>query len=364
MATGLCGGLTPRPGAEGGSGGTTGTDRMGAAMATVPTRTSAATAGSPSGDVVGTAGVAPTLAVAPAVLRAGAAPRIMPVAEARSARSARSVPVTARPLTPTPTSSAPALPALVPPSPAVPVPGSVGLEGLVRLYLAGRPGHVSVAVFDAVAGTTVAVTDPAAVGYEMASSVKLDILTALVRDAGPTGTLTARQRTLARKMISVSDNDAANALWRDAGAAAGMSVFFAQLGMVATQADTGGHWGLTRTTAADQLAVLRAVAYPGVLLAGQREVIAGLLRTVILSQRWGLTGGVPSGVAVELKNGWLRRGDGGWVITSLAHVHGAGRDYVMAVYTKDGPSRAAGIATVQGLSALAWNAAAVSPTPG
>lgn len=351
VAAGLCGGLTPRPGAEGGAGATAGTDRMGAAMATVPTRTSAATAGSPSGDVVGTAGVAPTLAVAPAVLRAGAAPRIMPVAEARSARS---VPVTAQPLTPTPTSSAP----------AVPAPGSVGLEGLVRLYLAGRPGHVSVAVFDAVAGTTVAVTDPAVVGYEMASSVKLDILTALVRDAGPTGTLTARQRTLARKMISVSDNDAASALWRDAGAAAGMSVFFARLGMVATQADTGGHWGLTRTTAADQLAVLRAVAYPGVLLAEQREVIAALLRTVILSQRWGLTGGVPSGVAVELKNGWLQRGDGGWVITSLAHVHGAGRDYVMAVYTKDGPSRAAGIATVQGLSALAWNAAAVSPALG
>jgi hypothetical protein len=237
------------------------------------------------------------------------------------------------------------------------------LAAAFRGYLARRPGHVSVAIYDAVAGTTVAVTDPAVAGYETASSVKLDILTALVRRAGASGRLTAREQVLARKMISVSDNGAASALWADIGGARAMNAFFAQLSMRATTAGPGGKWGLTRTTAADQLAVLRAIAYPGVLSAAGRGVVSGLLKTVIPAQRWGLTGGVPAGVTVDLKNGWLPR-TSGWVITSLAHVHGAGRDYVMAAYTKNGPSMASGVTTVQGLSALAWRAARVSPAVG
>ncbi|MCL9758292.1 serine hydrolase [Frankia sp. AiPa1] len=233
---------------------------------------------------------------------------------------------------------------------------SNGLADRLRAHLAARPGHVSVAMYDVVSGETVAVTDPAVAGYEMASTVKLDILTALVRSAGPSGTLTARQRALAQKMISVSDNGAATVLWTDAGGTSGMNAFFALLGMRATQAGPGDYWGLTRTTGADQLAVLRAIAYPGLLTAAQRSVIAGFLGTVIPAQRWGLTGGVPSGVTVELKNGWLPR-TSGWVIASLAHVHGAGRDYVMAVFSKNGPSMASGVTTVQGVSALAWDAA-------
>lgn len=235
---------------------------------------------------------------------------------------------------------------------------SVRLETSFRTYLAGRPGHVSVAFQDAVTGTSVAVTDPAVAGYEMASTAKLNILAALVLQAGSSGQLSARQQALAHKMISVSDNASAVALWKDVGGEAGMNVFYARLAMTSTKAGSGRYWGLTSTTAPDQLAVLRAISYPGVLTAQQREVIRALLQTVVASQRWGLTGGVPSDVAVDLKNGWLPRSTGGWVITSLAHVHGGGgRDYVMAVYTKNGPSMASGVATVEGLSTIAWQAA-------
>jgi hypothetical protein len=240
---------------------------------------------------------------------------------------------------------------------------SSALATRFRGYLAGRPGHVSVAMYDAVAGTTAVYTDPAVAGYETASSVKLDILTALVQRAGASGRLTAREQALARRMISVSDNAAASALWAHVGGAPAMNAFFARLGMHATTAGPGGKWGLTRTTGADQLAVLRAIAYPGTLSAAGRATVNGLLRTVIPAQRWGLTGGVPAGVTVELKNGWLPR-TSGWVITSLAHVHGAGRDYIMAVYTKNGPSMQAGVTTVQGLSALAWKAARSSTSAG
>ncbi len=283
----------------------------------------------------------------------------------------------ARPAPPTPNTSIPNTPvtgdavatgrvgrlATVEPIAAARGVASTGLAARLRSYLAGRPGHVSVAMYDAVAGTAAVYTDPAVAGYETASSVKLDILTALVQRAGASGRLTAHEQALARRMISVSDNAAASALWADVGGAPAMNAFFARLGMHATTAGPGGKWGLTRTTGADQLAVLRAISYPGTLSAAGRATVSGLLKTVIPAQRWGLTGGVPAGVTVELKNGWLPR-TSGWVITSLAHVHGAGRDYVMAVYTKNGPSMQSGITTVQGLSALAWKAARSSAAAG
>jgi beta-lactamase class A len=243
------------------------------------------------------------------------------------------------------------------------MPAGPALAADFRRFIDGRPGHVSVAMFDAVAGTTVALTDPDLPGHEMASTVKLDILVALLaRDGGRAG-LSVSERRWANAMISVSDNASASRLWSVLGGASAMNAVFQRLGMTSTVAGARGRWGLTRTTAADQIAVLRAVAYPGEVLSDRaRAVAVDLLRKVIPAQRWGLTAGVPAGVAVEIKNGWLPYA-GGWVIASLAHVHGAGRDYVMAVYTRDNPSKRAGIATVEGLSALAWAAAKDGTAP-
>jgi beta-lactamase class A len=234
------------------------------------------------------------------------------------------------------------------------------LSARFRAYLAGRPGEISVALFDAGTGATVNVTTSARRGWETASTVKLDVLAALLAKAGPSGQLTAAQLALAKPMIHVSDNAATTRLWNQLGAGPAMNAFYRRLGMTATTAGAGGYWGLTTTTAADQLAVLRTVAYPnGVLSAAARATATGLLQGVVASQRWGLTAGVPAGVAVEVKNGWLPHG-GGWVINSLAHVHGDGRDYVMAAYTRGSPSEAAGIQTVAGLSRIAWAAGRVT----
>lgn len=233
------------------------------------------------------------------------------------------------------------------------------LAARFRTYLTGRPGAVSVALYDASSGATVVSGNSSRTGWETASTVKLDILSALLSKTGTSGRLTAAQTALARKMISVSDNAAASTLWRQAGGTAGMNAFFRRLGMTSTTAGAGGKWGLTKTTARDQLAVLRAVAYPNrTLSTAARTTARELLRSVVSSQRWGLTAGVPSGVAVEIKNGWLPY-DGGWVIDSLAHVHGGGRDYVMAVYTRNSATMNIGITTVSGLSRIAWAAGPV-----
>lgn len=229
------------------------------------------------------------------------------------------------------------------------------LAARFRDYLANRPGQASVAIYDAVTGRTVAFTDPAAPGFETASTVKLAILVALLEQAGPAANLSGYERREATAMINVSDNNAASALWSAVGGAPSMDDEFHRLGMTATVAAPA--WGLTSTTAADQLSVLRTIAYPNSVLDTRARALADqLLDGVIPAQRWGVPGGVPPGVPVEVKNGWLPRADG-WVINSLAHVHGDGRDYVMAVYTRHDPTMQAGIDTIVGLSKVAWNAA-------
>lgn len=289
----------------------------------------------------------------------GPVPGSIPVSTALRLPASTSLPLPLPSLPPAPLLPLPSPPVpLSPPPPAPPPPPpEPPLLGQFRDYLSSRSGHVSVAVYDMIADTVVSYTDPAVAGYENASTVKLAILTALVERAGPAGVLPPGERRSVTPMISVSDNAAASRLWASLGSAAGMRGFYDRLGMADTTAGPGGRWGLTRTTAADQLKLLREIAYPGELLSeAGRATVAGFLRGVIASQRWGLTGGVPDHVAVELKNGWLPY-DGGWVVNSIGHVYGDGRDYVMAVYTRDSPSMAVGIDTVEGLSALAWQAA-------
>ena len=70
-------------------------------------------------------------------------------------------------------------------------------------------------------------------------------------------------------------------------------------------------------------------------------------------QRWGVSAGVPAGVAVAIKNGWLPV-EKTWQINSDGYVHGNGRNYVVSVLTADNPSERYGIDTIEGLSARLW----------
>lgn len=79
---------------------------------------------------------------------------------------------------------------------------------------------------------------------------------------------------------------------------------------------------------------------------------AGALR--LASQDWGATDGVPSGVTVALKNGFSIID--GWQINTEGSAVGLGRNYVIAVLTDHNPSEDYGIQTVDGVSALVWQA--------
>jgi hypothetical protein len=210
---------------------------------------------------------------------------------------------------------------------------------------------------------------------ETASIVKVAILATLLHRHEEDGTeLSSYQRSLATQMIEDSDNNAATALWDDDGGATGVQEFVDAAGMNDTTAGPGGYWGLTRTTAADQVRLLTLLVTPnGLLDASSRAYILGLMHSVTPEQAWGITAGAASGVTVAVKNGWLDDDNGGWHINSLGVFTGGRHTYVMAVTTDDNPSEDYGIGTIETIAAavneriqetdIAAPTPTVTPTP-
>jgi hypothetical protein len=227
------------------------------------------------------------------------------------------------------------------------------LSGEVTNYLASREGTAAVAVYDPSTGATWSSSEEQ---FETASIVKLAILEATVLRAQDEGRqLTKSERGLAIKMISISDNASATRLWEASGGQAGMDAFFGRIGALHTT--THSSWGLTRTTAADQLEVVKLFAYENDVLTNEgRGVVRDIVNTVVSSQHWGVSAGVNDREHVALKNGWLPRGTDGWVVNSIGHVSADGREYVIAALSSHNPSQKYGVATVEGLSQLAGSA--------
>lgn len=106
-------------------------------------------------------------------------------------------------------------------------------------------------------------------------------------------------------------------------------------------------WGLTRTTARDQLTLLRAVFEEGAdspLDARSRRYVAGLMERVVPSQDWGVSAADGGSGDRALKNGWLPRTDSGlWVVHSVGRV----RTCLVAVLSDGHPTKEAGVAAVE-----------------
>ncbi|MFK4112764.1 serine hydrolase [Streptomyces sp. NPDC002176] len=191
--------------------------------------------------------------------------------------------------------------------------------------------------------------------HDAASVVKVGILAALLlwaQDAGRA--LTAAERERAARMIRRSDNDSATALWHGIGGAAGLDAAHHRLGLTATVGGADGYWGLTRTTALDQLTLLQHVFGPSpVLNATSRAYLAGLMASVVPEQRWGVSAVGPG----ALKNGWFPRdATGRWVVHSVGRVSGPDGDRLLAVLTEGTASHAEGIALVESTARAAVRA--------
>jgi beta-lactamase class A len=206
--------------------------------------------------------------------------------------------------------------------------------------------EVSAAVLDLETGDSAVHGDGA---FDTASIVKVDILAALLLRHQEAGTrLSAREKAYATTMIENSDNASASALWDVIGRAAGLDAANETFGLTGTEGGDGALWGLTQTTAADQLTLLQQVfGDDSKLSEASRSYLQTLMGRIAADQRWGVSA-VADGSGWALKNGWLPRSTTGlWDVNSIGRVTVDGHGYLVAVLSKGNTTQARGISVVE-----------------
>ncbi len=257
----------------------------------------------------------------------------------------------------------------------------------IAAALKGRDGTVSVAVHDLRSGLRCRLGDTRL--YDSASIAKVLIMQAVLGRAEELGRAPTRLEAQRMKaMITRSDNTAAGDLWQGLSRAR-LNRVLREAGAQDTVLGHDRYWGLTRTTARDQLALLAAVS--------RRTEALTLMGQVVSSQAWGVTAGAPRTVKVHLKNGWLPRATHEWRVHSIGIVRGRGAgtgagtgsptgsttgttgttdttgsaaaDYRLALLSHDNPTMRYGVRTLEGIAVavhrgLVGSAAARGFTPG
>ncbi|MEV0735667.1 serine hydrolase [Streptomyces sp. NPDC050549] len=206
---------------------------------------------------------------------------------------------------------------------------------------------VSVAVLDMDSGESAAYGSTA---YDTASIVKVDILATLLLQAQDAGRqLTATEKSYATTMIENSDNDSATALWNMIGTADGLDAANKTFGLTGTTGGDGPLWGLTQTTAADQLTLLQQVfGDDSKLSSASKTYIQELMGEIEADQQWGVSAAA-DGSRWKLKNGWLARSATGlWDVNSIGRVTAAdGHVYLIAVLSKGSTTQNKGITLIE-----------------
>ncbi|MFH8471657.1 serine hydrolase [Streptomyces sp. NPDC018000] len=223
------------------------------------------------------------------------------------------------------------------------------LSNDITAALTARKSTTAVALYDRTTRTTCSLR--ATTTYDSASIVKATVLATLLWDNKKQNRyLTQREIDLTTAMITKSDNDATTSLWKQLGVTK-VKAFLEAAGMTQTVPGSDGYWGLTQITAQDELRLLALLtAKNSVLSDNAREYELGLMRKVVSSQRWGTPAGAPSGVTVQVKNGWLPRATHGWRVHSIGAFTGKGYDYAITVLTQDNKTMNDGIDTIQAVA--------------
>jgi len=150
-------------------------------------------------------------------------------------------------------------------------------------------------------------------------------------------------------MITRSTNPPVRALWRSFGAGSWFTRQTEIFGLNQTEVegeDGVTPWGRTHTSALDQVNLIRQVllGHWGRLDTGSRATALDLMTSVVPSQTWGITAGVPDNWTVAQKNGFA-----GPIINSAGWIDepGESEGYVVAILTEGWGSHAAGIAVVE-----------------
>jgi hypothetical protein len=220
-------------------------------------------------------------------------------------------------------------------------------------------GQVAVAVDDLTTGADAAYGG--AQEFVTASIVKVDILSTLLYQAQQSGQpLLPEEQALATTMIENSNDDAASDLYDEADGASGIDAANHVFGLAQTAVGTDGFWGLTTTTADDQLRLLRLVfTRPSVLTAQSQDYVQNLMSQVEPDQQWGVPAAADAGTQFMVKNGWLPSGTTGlWEINSIGEVVHDRQRMLIAVLSAGNATEDSGISLVQTVAETAASAVA------
>ncbi|MGW4759713.1 serine hydrolase [Streptomyces chartreusis] len=247
------------------------------------------------------------------------------------------------------------------------------LARALKPILPGGSTRLAVAVVDLDSADQQVASYRADDPFDTASISKLGILAALLLQAQDEDrALTAAEREDAEEMIRTSDNPAANTLWQTIGEADGLDAAHHRLGLKATKGGPGTSWGLTQTTAHDQVQLLRALFASGPatprppkgLNAASRAYIRRLMSEITDEQDWGISAARSPGSRWALKNGWNQRTTTGrWTINSTGHIIVHSHRYLISILSNGNPTMKAGVTLTEHASRAAIGAATTQTRP-
>lgn len=200
---------------------------------------------------------------------------------------------------------------------------------------------VSVAVYHKGIVTSYNKTETAR--FYTASIVKVAIASLLLHNHAQQGVaLSEEEDELLTDMIENSSNEAATSLLEDyLGGYDRLTTLYQALDMTNTTVNMDA-WGLTETTAVDQLKLLHVVFDKNEYLTpASQQYLQDLMSHVAEDQVWGVGAGAKQ---VFLKNGWLED-DNGWILNSVGKVisdNDSADSYLMVVLTNGSTTQEAG----------------------
>lgn len=194
-----------------------------------------------------------------------------------------------------------------------------------------------------------------------ASVIKIEVMAGILLRAQREGrSLTTWEADRIGPMIRESSDPETSELWLSLGGAPGMEALDAEFGMIHTIHASPG-WGATSTSAHDQVTLVRQVVgdWAGPLDSASKALARSYMTTVIESQQWGITAGVPDDWTVALKNGFYPLTGIGWRINSVGVAEDpTGGGYAVAILTDGWGTEAEGIEANEGVArAVAANLA-------
>ncbi len=236
---------------------------------------------------------------------------------------------------------------------------------LAAMVLRHGPDRVSVAAYDDTTGAMISAG--ARAGMRTASLAKLQLLETLLLQRDRAGTqLDDSQTATVTRMIENSDNNAADDVFADIGGRERVMELEPALGLSPSRTvpGPGYYWGLTRTSAPQQLQLLKNLVRPtSPLSVASRKLALTLMRNVEDDQRWGVPAIADDSSVAAVKNGWLAVDDddydeseGAWAVNSAGIVTVEGHRLLVVVMTQHDADFDAGISLVQQFAAAAADA--------